>query len=193
MKRCLLLSLFTIFSLTIAGCQTRSHPQENRPEAWLKAGTKVELPPPGITPPFSSQQMLTGHFQGKSQSLLVLLNADQHKLTLAGLSPVGIRLFLLTYDRLGIHSEQSLVVPHLPPASQVLADVMLSFYPVSVWQKQLPEKWTLLDEGMVRRLIDPDNQTITKIDYMLIHGKRVPISITQQAFHYQITMQYLND
>ena len=39
-------------------------------------------------------------------------------MTLAGLSSVGIRLFLATYDNTGIHTEQSVVMPQLPPASR---------------------------------------------------------------------------
>lgn len=82
------------------------------------ARTRVTLPPPGITPAVSSQQLLTGTFNGQTQSLLVMLNADDHKVTLAGLSSVGIRLFTATYDDTGIHTEQSIVVPQLPPASR---------------------------------------------------------------------------
>lgn len=82
----------------------------------------------GISPAVNSQQLLTGSFNGKTQSLLVMLNADDQKITLAGLSSVGIRLFLVTYDAKGLRAEQSIVVPQLPPASQVLADVMLSHW-----------------------------------------------------------------
>lgn len=92
----------------------------------------------------NSQQLLTGSFNGKTQSLLVSLNADDKNLTLAGFSSVGIRLFLVTYDEKGLHSEQSIVVPQLPPASQVLADVMLSHWPIHAWESQLPKGWTLI-------------------------------------------------
>ena len=111
-------------TLLLAGCSHSTNTEGSRPQAWLQPGTKVMLPPPGITPAVSSQQLLTGSFNGQTQSLLVMLNADAHKVTLAGLSSVGIRLFLATYDETGIHTEQSIVVPQLPPASQVLADVM---------------------------------------------------------------------
>lgn len=74
--------------------------------------------PPGITPAIRAQQLLTGSFKGQTQSLLVMLNADENKVTLAGLSSVGIRLFLATYDDTGIHTEQSVVMPQLPPASR---------------------------------------------------------------------------
>lgn len=180
-------------ALLLAGCSHSTDTQETRPQAWLQPGTRVTLPPPGISPAVSSQQLLTGSFNGQTQSLLVMLNADAHKVTLAGLSSVGIRLFLATYDETGIHTEQSIVVPQLPPASQVLADVMLSHWPLSAWQPQLPKGWTLNDTDTRRELRNPDGKLVTEIVYLNRNGRREPISIVQHAFHYHITIQYLGD
>ena len=180
-------------ALLLAGCSHSTDTQETRPQAWLQPGTRVTLPPPGISPAVSSQQLLTGSFNGQTQSLLVMLNADAHKVTLAGLSSVGIRLFLATYDETGIHTEQSIVVPQLPPASQVLADVMLSHWPISAWQPQLPKGWTLTDTGDRRELRNASGKLVTEIVYLQRNGKREPISIEQHVFKYHITIQYLGD
>ncbi|EMD2718080.1 DUF3261 domain-containing protein [Enterobacter roggenkampii] len=180
-------------ALLLAGCSHSTDTQETRPQAWLQPGTLVTLPPPGISPAVSSQQLLTGSFNGQTQSLLVMLNADAHKVTLAGLSSVGIRLFLATYDETGIHTEQSIVVPQLPPASQVLADVMLSHWPISAWQPQLPKGWTLTDTGDRRELRNASGKLVTEIVYLQRKGKREPISIEQHVFKYHITIQYLGD
>ena len=180
-------------TLLLAGCSHSTDTEETRPLAWLQPGTQVTLPPPGITPAIRSQQLLTGRFNGQTQSLLVLLNADGQKVTLAGLSSVGIRLFLATYDNTGIHTEQSVVMPQLPPASQVLADVMLSHWPLSAWQPQLPKGWTLKDTGTRRELRNPDGKLVTEIVYLQRRGKREPISIAQHVFKYHITIQYLGD
>ncbi|MBS7443495.1 DUF3261 domain-containing protein [Enterobacter sp. 120016] len=180
-------------ALLLAGCSHSTDTNETRPQAWLQPGTKVTLPPPGISPAVSSQQLLTGSFNGQTQSLLVMLNADAHKVTLAGLSSVGIRLFLATYDEAGIHTEQSIVVPQLPPASQVLADVMLSHWPISAWQPQLPKGWTLTDNGDRRELRNAGGKLVTEIVYLQRKGKREPISIEQHVFKYHITIQYLGD
>jgi len=180
-------------ALLLAGCSHSTDTKETRPQAWLQPGTKVTLPPPGISPAVSSQQLLTGSFNGQTQSLLVMLNTDAHKVTLAGLSSVGIRLFLATYDESGIHTEQSIVVPQLPPASQVLADVMLSHWPISAWQPQLPKGWTLTDNGDRRELRNASGKLVTEIVYLQRKGKREPISIEQHVFKYHITIQYLGD
>ena len=180
-------------ALLLAGCSHSTDTKETRPQAWPQPGTRVTLPPPGISPAVSSQQLLTGSFNGQTQSLLVMLNADAHKVTLAGLSSVGIRLFLATYDETGIHTEQSIVVPQLPPASQVLADVMLSHWPISAWQPQLPKGWTLTDNGDRRELRNASGKLVTEIVYLQRKGKREPISIEQHVFKYHITLQYLGD
>ncbi|ELY5929617.1 DUF3261 domain-containing protein [Cronobacter turicensis] len=178
----------------LGGCAPHSDGQNDpHPQAWLKPGVRVTLPPPGITPAVSSQQLLTGEFNGQKQSLLVMLNADHEKITLAGLSSVGIRLFLATYDSRGIHTEQSIVVPQLPPASQVLADIMLSHWPVDAWRSRLPAGWTLEDRGLRRELRDNNGHVVTQITYLQRGTRREPISIEQKVFHYHITIQYLDD
>jgi len=188
-------TVITLFAaLLLGGCSSHTvKNQEGRPQAWLQPGTRVTLPPPGITPAFSSQQLLTGSFNGKTQSLLVMLNADDKQLTLAGLSSVGIRLFLLTYDEKGLHTEQSIVVPQMPPASQVLADIMLSLWPIADWQPLLPEGWTLTDKGDVRELRNADGSLISRMTYLQRKDKREPISIEQRVFKYHITLQYLDN
>ena len=182
-----------MMALLLAGCSHTSNRDDARPQAWLQPGTRVTLPPPGITPAIRAQQLLTGSFKGQTQSLLVMLNADGNKVTLAGLSSVGIRLFLATYDNTGIHTEQSVVMPQLPPASQVLADVMLSHWPLSAWLPQLPKGWTLTDRGDKRELRNARGKLVTDITYINRKGKRVPISIEQHVFKYHITIQYLGD
>jgi Protein of unknown function (DUF3261). len=179
--------------LALAGCSTSHHADDIRPQAWLAPGARVTLPAPGISPAVSSQQLLSGSFNGQTRSLLVMLNADDKKITLAGLSSVGIRLFLVTYDEKGLHTEQSIIVPQLPPASQVLADVMLSHWPIAVWQPQLPKGWTLADKGDKRELRNAGGKLVTEITYLQRKGRREPISVEQHVFKYHITIQYLGD
>ncbi|MCA1175380.1 MULTISPECIES: DUF3261 domain-containing protein [unclassified Pantoea] len=184
-------ALLLMLSLLLSGCAKHDSPSE-RPTAWLKPGVRVTLPAPGISPAFQQQQLLTGHAKGKTQSLLVLLSADSQQVSLAGLSSLGIRLFRVTYDKNGIHTQQMMALPEMPPASQVLADVMLSHWPLSAWQPQLPPGWQLVDEGDRRELRDPAGNVVTLIRYLQRGTVREPISIDQRAFGYQIQIQHLD-
>lgn len=158
-------------------------------QAWLRPGVRVNLPAPTLTTSINQQQLLSATVGGKTQSLLVLLSADGRSLQLAGLSPLGIRLFKLVYDQQGIHTQQTIRSDKLPPASQVLADIMLSYWPISRWQPLLPLGWKLEDEGMRRVLSDQNGREVSRIDYLQRSSQRQPVSIIQRAFHYQITIQ----
>lgn len=198
MNRLYLAICILLLSVLAGGCSYRANNKDNvsanqhtsQPQAWLQPGVLVTLPAPGISPPVNVQQLLTGTVDGKQHSLLVLLNADQQGITLAGLSPLGIRLFLLRYDASGIHSEQHIPVVKLPPPSQVLADIMLTHWPIAAWQPQLPPGWTLRDIGDQRQLRNASGKLITDIHYLTRNGQRQPIAITQHAFHYHIAIHY---
>lgn len=184
-------ALLVLLSLLLSGC-AQQHSLSHRPTAWLKPGVRVTLPVPGFSPAFEQQQLLTGHVRGKTQSLLVLLSADSRQIRLAGLSSLGIRLFRLTYDDKGIHTQQMMALPEMPPASQVLSDIMLSYWPIRAWQRQLPHGWQLADKADSRELRDADGNVVTVIRYTSRDGRREPVSIDQRAFRYQIYIQHLD-
>ncbi|MFA3762159.1 DUF3261 domain-containing protein [Yersinia sp. 2544 StPb PI] len=187
-KRC---GVLLVLALLIVGCA--SSPDQTQPKAWLKPGVRVALPQPTLAQPINQQQLLTATAQGKQQSLLVLLQADGQRLTLVGLSPLGIRLFKVSYDLQGIHLEQTMKIVGLPPANQVLADIMLSYWPIISWRPLLPGNWRLVDEGDTRRLYDDKNQIVTEIRYQLSGNTRKPITIEQFVFHYRITIQNVEE
>lgn len=184
--------VLALLILMLGGCAINS-PSGTEPQAWLKRGVQVKLPAPLLDKPVSQQQLLTATVNGKQQSLLVLLNADGKSLQLAGLSPLGIRLFKVVYDQTGIHTEQAIKMEGLPPANQVLADIMLSYWPVQSWQPLLPAGWTFDEQPLRRTLLDNEGHAITRIDYVTQGGTRQPVSITQMAFHYQITIQNVGE
>ena len=183
--RFLLISLLTSL---LSACAT---PPSLAPQAWLKPGVSVTLPPSGIMPPINRQQLLTVLVDGKTHSLMTLLEADEHQLVLVGMTTLGIRLFKITYDADGIHTEQSVVMQELPPATQVLADIMLSYWPVPAWQVRLPSGWTLRDENSHRTLYNADNQLVTEIEYA--GTNRSPVGIRQHAFGYQLSIENLDE
>ena len=70
---------------------------------------------------------------------------------------------------------------------------MLSHWPISTWQPQLPTGWTLVDTGDKRELRNARGKVVTEITYLNRRGKREPISIEHYVFKYHITIQYLGD
>ncbi|GHU05161.1 lipoprotein [Alphaproteobacteria bacterium] len=178
--------------LLASGCVSISGEAEP-PRAWLTPEIQIELPPPGIAPSVKERQVLTGFFAGKQHSLLVLLDADDRRLSLAGLSPLGIRLFQLSYDSSGIHTEQFVALPEMPPASQVLMDVMLSYWPQESWASRLPEGWSLTDGKNRRELRDFEGRLVATVEFRTEGGKRAPVGVTQHRFDYRIAIERLED
>ncbi|MEA4838531.1 MAG: DUF3261 domain-containing protein [Rhodospirillaceae bacterium] len=183
---------FWMALLLVAGC-AQTEPAAPPPGAWLEPGVRMVLPPAGITPELRRQQLLTGRFGGQVQSLVVMLNADDHQVVLAGLSSVGIRLFLATYDSDGLRLEQSVIVGQLPPPGQVLADIMLSYWPAAAFDPYLPDGWTLRDLDESRELRNPQGEVVTEIRYQKDGDRREPVSIQQNVFAYKIAIQNIGE
>ena len=115
------------------------------PEAALDRQTRVALPAPWPAPLHYRQQLLTVALPGSShdgQSLMTVLTVQPQGLRLQGLTPLGVPLFRIDYDAAGINSSTlpglSSGVGAMPPAAQVLADVMLAYWPLASWQARLP-------------------------------------------------------
>lgn len=173
----------------LTGCSSLS--SKPIPQAWLKPGVQITLPAPGHNPVIQTHQLLKNTYRGQEHSLMVLLQADTQHLTLVGLSPVGIRLFTLRYDPQGMTIEQSIAAPGLPPAAQVLADIMLSYWPQEAWN--LPPGWRLIDTPLQRQLLDDQGKVVTQITYEGTADQRQPIQVQQHAFGYEITIQTLDN
>lgn len=181
---CLALLVFLL-----GGCSLL--PNGEPPGAWLKPDTRVSLPAPTLNSHLNHRQLLTAAVDGKTQALMVMLDADGEKITLLALSPIGIRLFKVTYDATGIHTEQSVALGEFPPAEQVLSDIMMSYWPIETWTPYLPEDWRLTDIQDKRLLLD-GKETIIEIQYRNEHGKRQPVAIIHHRFNYQIQIQNID-
>lgn len=177
-----------VLLLLLGGCSSRQGV-----EAFIAPNVPLSLPAPTLAEPLTRQQLLLASAQGKQYQLLTALEAGPQGITLVGLMPTGARLFKVQYDQSGIHSERLLPLPGnaLPPPAQVLADVMLCYWPVADWQPRLPAGWQLKDEGDLRRLTDPAGELVTEIRYHTWQGQREPVSLTQHRFGYALTLESL--
>ncbi len=54
-----------------------------------------------LAAPFYRQQLLTASVGESTHQLMTVLEADGRQLTLVGLTPSGVRLFLVRYDQQG--------------------------------------------------------------------------------------------
>lgn len=183
--------LITLFvCILLSGCASNS---QTLTSAWLKRDVKVRLPAVTLSHDINKQQLLTAKVGNKTGSLITLLEVKDGRVVLMGLSTMGIRLFEATYDGQTIQVEKYITLLDLPPANQVLADIMLSYWPVNAWQHLLPNEWQLLDKGNKRLLIDDNQQIISEITYKQSSGEREPITIKNNYFNYFISIQDMEE
>lgn len=190
------MSLRHVLALLLAGLVACSTQQP--PVAALDRQTWTPLPTPWPAPLQYRQQLLTVSLPGSThdgQSLMTVLTAQQQGLRLIGLTPMGVRLFQIDYDHSGVHSAQlpglANLASSLPPAPQVLADVMLAYWPLASWQATLPRGWTLVEHNGQRLLRNPARELVTEIHYCTTPSGAEPCSLTQHVFGYQLTLRTL--
>lgn len=168
------------------------------PEAALDRQTRVALPAPWPAPLHYRQQLLTVALPGSNhdgQSLMTVLTVQPQGLRLQGLTPLGVPLFRIDYDAAGIHSSTlpglAPGVGAMPPAAQVLADVMLAYWPLASWQARLPAGWSLTETPDSRLLRNPAGERVTEINYVVSPQGREPSRLTQHVFGYQLILRTL--
>lgn len=190
------LALVGALTLWLAGCASTTPPESTRPEANLTPQVVVPLPAPTRDSPLHVEQILTAQIKGQTNghSLLVVMEADGQRLSLVGFSLLGVRLFRVDYGVDGIRVEQLpalAALGALPPANQVLADVLLSYWPREAWQAVLPAGWQLIDTPLRRELRNEKGELVSEITYQPQAGDRNPVRLWQHAFDYQLTIQTL--
>ncbi|MDF7670608.1 DUF3261 domain-containing protein [Orbaceae bacterium ESL0721] len=162
---------------------------KKRPSAWLTKTVKVNLPDPRFPRPFTANQLLTFYTHDKTDTLFSLIEADQDKLTIIGLSTLGVKLFHITYQKSLIETKQYLPLPQTPPVVQILSDIMLTILPIDEWQKVLPNGWSIVEKGAFRYLQENGkNIIIIKYDKDIDDPLRKPISIEHTVFGYRINI-----
>ena len=190
------LSWLCVLVVWLTGCASTTAPEAAKPEANLTPEVVVPLPSPSRATPLHVEQILTARIQGQSSghSLLVVMEADGQRLSLVGFSLLGVRLFRVEYGMDGIRVEQLpalAALGALPPANQVLADVLLSYWPRETWQAVLPAGWQLIDQPLRRELRNEKGELVSEITYQPQAGDRNPVRLWQHAFDYQLTIQTL--
>lgn len=155
---------FLTFSLLLMlfACQSNT---QNSTQYFVDKQTKITLPSLEGIPSLDTQQLLHIAYpqQKKDAALLVALQTSPQQIKLTLLSTLGIKLAQATYDGKQIHVEKQLHLGKMPPANQVLGDILLILLPTHRWQ--LPDGWMLLDENGHRTLYDDKQQKVISIRY----------------------------
>lgn len=122
------------------------------------------LQPAGSVAPFWALQKIDVHRAGRSESLIVSLEADESGLRLAGLTPLGHKVMQVMFDDRGIVVEAALPEGDVL-ARQIIALVQLVWWPSEAVRAGLMSGGPLLEDGPAMRRLVLDGRPLLAISY----------------------------
>ena len=193
--------------LTHSNTSSSNSSEENN-RIQIADDTWVALPQPsdlGYT--LTASQLLSVRYidqtkKNQSNQLPIQLQITQDKLVLAGFSSWGTRLLSLTYQDNQLDTYVMAGLGNtLPKPEQVLFNLMITLYPLDVWQPRLQQTgWTLTEQQTEktkqRTLFDNHGKLIAEINYASFDPLKGDITFINHALDFTIvikTLQYQRD
>lgn len=187
MKIIKLLPLLTAAALVLNACSTTDE-LTGPLKVHLTPQVSCDLPQLALKKPLLSQQLLTVSYNGQSQEIIALLEGQGTALKLSILSVMGIRVYDAEFKDGVLTAVNYLNIKELPPAPQVLFDIMLCEADAASVNAVLPDGWTITDAGRVRTLTDDAGAEIYRLDFDEHGAAR---RLVQRVFNYEIAFSDL--
>ena len=178
--------------LLLTGCAS-TNPTPTSTSVHLTPEQSIALPRMELSTPISQEQLLTIHYQGRQEKVLVILEGQGTSLQLAVLSPIGIRLVDASYQNGTVAVTTHVPIAQLPPAAQVLFDIFLGLLPQEDIAAVLPQGFSLVDNGTLRTIKDPSGQVIEQVHFTPTTGNatRYASRVEHKIFGYVIEITTL--
>ena len=177
------IALGTALSLLLIGCSSQT--SSDAPMANVTRHQRVALPCPDF-PEASYRQLLTFSYDGSSHSLIALLKLGKGRLSLSGLTPMQVKLFDASFDGRKLEVRTQVPAASLPPAEQVVMDIMLAYGRGDGFKDSLKG---FSFEGTKDALLirDKSGKAVYGIDY----SGGLPVRIKNHEFGYSISIRYI--
>lgn len=158
---------------------------------FVDKNTQIALPALTQAPTLDQQQLLhiTYPQQKIATPVLIVLQSSPQQIKLTLLSTLGIKLAQAQYDGRHIQLDNHLPLTEMPPANQVLGDILFTLLPVQHWQ--LPAGWKILEQDKQRTLYDAQQKPAMRVEYQTVARKQ-PVLVENEKFDYQIKIKTLS-
>lgn len=169
--------------------------QDTAPRVAVATDTFVQLPHPNtLRADLVASQLIIATWKDQVHQLPVQLEIKDNQLTLAGFSSWGMRLFSAQYTNSKITTELIAGLPEaLPQPEQVVFNIMLAIYPLSVWQDRFSAiGWKIKQTDTHRYIIDPNDETIIDISYLTKKPFSSDITFNHLKLNYKIIIKTNN-
>lgn len=180
--------------LFLASCASQSKMKDEHDLTFHLTQKDIgTLPNPKIKRTIEDQQLLTTEVKGYVISFMSVLKRSDSGIQLTALSAVGVRLFIIDYDGITVKTTKYIPDMRLPDVNDIMANIMLAYYDGATWKANLPQNWSIKDQGLSRQILNQDGIEIITIDYKKQNKLQLPIKITNNILKYTINLKNLND
>jgi Protein of unknown function (DUF3261) len=141
--------------LLLGACATPPAPPQavdQVPDAWPL------LPPAALGRTVQVKQILHAAFAASTVDLQCALTVEPDRVTVVGLTPLGLRAFTIGYDGTRVDAQRAPQVPAFIDGARLLDDIQLVFWPLPALQAALaPAGWIVIEPfSGTRRLLRGD-------------------------------------
>lgn len=162
-----------------------------RPKETVGQPTAMPIAPP-IGPARRVVQQLTAAWADRRETLVCVLELDERRIAMAGLTHEGLSLFNLSYDGRALASDKSPLLPDAVAPEFMIADVQLVYWPVAELEKILPAGWRL-ESGPDQRVLYHRDDRKVEVRY-LSPDPSWPrdVELTNHQYHYRLNIKTLS-
>ncbi|MBD1575177.1 DUF3261 domain-containing protein [Vibrio sp. S11_S32] len=196
--------LVTAILLLLSACTANSVTSSDKDQAKVEIAKDVwvTLPTPNqLGYDLTASQLISVTYQDSNNQLPTQLQVSDNTLVLAGFSSWGTRILSLQYADNQIDSHVMTGLGNtLPKPQQVLFNLMITLWPIEVWQQPLSQLgWRLTQtddpssQGKQRQLIDDKGQVVADIHYQNQNALKGDITFINPSLGFTIkikTLQY---
>jgi hypothetical protein len=153
------------------------------------------LPPESLGYRLSMSQVVASKYKGETHSLRVEVEVSPDRLVMVGVSHIGVPLFQLELDHLGLRTK-TLSGESLPfEPSYILSDFQLAYWPFDRVQQELAQQGYILVRGLKatsRYIYDSKQQLLASVEILSDGSRAGYMVIEHHDLPYQLLIQTLD-
>ena len=179
---------YIILFLLLAGCQ--SYPKKIS-SVNLSRGVKLPLLPANNWPAVSVLQKLEVKWGKQSLNFKVIVEVKNNTITMAGLTPVMSRSFLITYKSGMLNFKEHPYFRYPFKPENMLADFHIAFAPQKQLKKYFQNSDLNFQSPVMSRKISKDGKTVIEVKYK--DSKKWPDDVILKNYlnNYELKIQTL--
>lgn len=188
--------ILLIAVLQLAACASTTMPRHDI-QVHLSQTIAVNIPPfQKLDHAREVSQLVVAHYADKDFAFEAHLSIDDERLILVGLDPMGRKALKIIWAQNGVTMDAEPWVPTELHAENILADIILIYWPKTFVQSWLKPTGTSMRSSATTRLVQQGGDTAIRIAYAPAKGANVwnkKVHYANDAWGYTLAIQSTED